>query len=109
MSEEKFSLSVSSSEHRARLLVTCSWLESSDYLEFRSECYRLLETDQPNLRVDVRNLDSISSMFLGSLVETSIRAREGGQQLVVEAGKSIAGLLRTFSSDMVAIEERETN
>jgi anti-anti-sigma regulatory factor len=105
MSEDKFSISVSSGEHSAQLVVNCSWLDSPDYLDFRSECYRLLETEQPNLRIDLGKLDSISSMFLGILVETSIRAREGGQQVTVAAGKTIAELLQTFSGDMVEIEE----
>ena len=107
MSEDKFAIFVNEAEHRARLQVTCGWLDSPDYLDFRSECYRLLETEKPNLFVDLRELDSIGSMFLGSLVETSIRAREGGQHLVVQAGANIAGLLRTFSAEMVDVEDSE--
>ena len=68
MSDDKFSISVSGREHRAQLVVGCLWLGSADYLDFRSECYRLLETEQPNLRIDLGKLDSISSMFLGILV-----------------------------------------
>jgi anti-anti-sigma regulatory factor len=94
-------------KNRALLTLVCQTLEMSDLFEFQAACMELLETGQPDLVIDARALHSVTSVFLGSIVKTSMQARESNQRLAVCAREEVTKLLVQLVGENV-VEMRTT-
>ena len=101
--EELFEVEVSAGEGRATLHVRAERLKRDHLPEFQAACDRLLESKQPELLIEARELHMMGSVFIGAVITTSEHAREAGQHMVMTAGESMAEVLRRLLGESVEV------
>ena len=79
----------------AVLEVTTEALGMPDRAEFLAGCQDLMASDQKRLVLDLHSVRRIFSMFMGTIVDLSDRARRNGQSLTVKASPPAADLMRS--------------
>jgi anti-anti-sigma regulatory factor len=103
MAEEKFQIEDHPGLKRAELKVKAQQLRRDDLESFQAACDQLLATGQPELVIQGKALVSISSVFIGALINAAVRAKESGSHLVFVTGKNIAELLGRMVGDSLEI------
>ncbi len=101
MPDPKFQVARKPADHAAVLVVLCDRLEMEDLFDFQAACLDLLETDLPNLTIDARAVKIITSVFIGTVVKTSMQARGTGQQLAISTTPELAKLFRQLLGEEV--------
>lgn len=99
--DERFEVSASAEHASATLKVRCYNLFTPERPAFEAACRRLLETGQPRLFADLREVRQMASLIIGELVRLSSEAAEAGLQLIVMTDEKTARLIRMISGDSV--------
>lgn len=109
MPDQKFRISRRFNESAAVLAVRSQRLEMEDLFTFQAACVELMESDQPNLIIDAQGLKAITSVFIGTVIKTSVEAKSTGQQLAINTNPEVARLFRQLlGEDIVEIRESES-
>ncbi len=99
--DERFEVSTSAERGSATLKVRCYNLYTPERPAFEAACRRLLETGQPRLFADLREVRNMASLIIGELVRLNAEASEAGLQLIVMTDEKTARLIRMISGDTV--------
>lgn len=70
-------------------------LEMSDREAFLAGCRELLATGQHNLLIDLCGLRRVFSVFVGSILDVSARARAENRRLLLKTTTAVAEVFRT--------------
>ena len=65
--------------------------------QFDNACEKLLNSNGPELTIDLSKIDYINSNTLGTLVVTNDRAQEQGRRLLLKASPKVATILDLLS------------
>ena len=81
----------------ALLEVVRTSLEMTDREEFLAGCRALLAAGQRNLVIDLRGLQRVFSVFVGTMLDLHVRAGAEGKSLKVLASEEVVRLFRSVS------------
>jgi anti-anti-sigma regulatory factor len=81
-------------DSRAVLVVWRPALENNDAADFEAGCKRLLESAQPHLVLDLRQVARLPSICVGSTVKAHVMAKLAEQRFTVLAGDELAEIMK---------------
>lgn len=103
-SEEKFSITLLADQGKGVMELSVERLARKDVPDFQEACDRLRGTGQKELVIDAAGLHSISSVYIGVLINAAEEAKKSGQHMVLATGQNIADLLHKLIGDSFEIQ-----
>lgn len=104
MSDEKFAITLLADQGKAVMKLRVERLSRKDVPDFQAACDRLRGTGQKELVIDAQGLHSISSVYIGVLINSAEEAKKSGQHMVLATGQNIADLLHKLAGDSFEIQ-----
>jgi hypothetical protein len=102
--EGKFKLTLQADQGRAVLEILTERLKRDDLDEFRAACDKLLATGQKELLIEAKDMHSISSVYIGVLINLGTQAKGSGLHLVMDTTRGIADILHKLVGDVLELK-----
>ncbi len=103
-SDKRFSLVAPKKARVAKLVIDCVRMDAGDAPRLEAACNALIGSSQERLEIDVRRVDSLSSMEIAILGKYAMEASKAGKHVILHCIQSVAKAVRLVLGNRINVK-----